>query len=95
MKLSLLLLFVLACVFPAFAAKQYSYYRVGNPNDVATATTAGAALEGGGTRTFRRPRRRAGAHDEVPGRRPARRPFDALARRVLLLGGATRHHDLL
>ncbi len=49
MKLSLLLLFVLACVFPAFAAKQYSYYRVGNPNDVTTATTAGTALEGGGT----------------------------------------------
>jgi hypothetical protein len=49
MEKSLLLLFVLSCVFPAFAAKQYSYYRVGNPNDVTTATTAGTALEGGGT----------------------------------------------
>jgi cyanophycinase-like exopeptidase len=45
----MLLLFVWSCVFPAFAAKQYSYFRVGNPNDVTTATTAGTALEGGGT----------------------------------------------
>src|ERR1700751_4013966 len=49
MKKSMLLLFVWSCVFPAFAAKQYSYFRVGNPNDVTTATTAGTALEGGGT----------------------------------------------
>jgi len=49
MRKSLLLLFVLCSVFPAFAAKQYSYFRVGNPNDVTTATTAGTALEGGGT----------------------------------------------
>ncbi len=48
-KQSLLLIFVLSAVFPAFAAKQYSYFRVGNPNDVATATTAGTALGGGGT----------------------------------------------
>lgn len=33
----------------AFAAKQYSYYRVGNPNDVTTSTTAGTVLMGGGT----------------------------------------------
>src|SRR6266851_7377585 len=45
----LLLLFVFCSFFPAFAAKQYSYFRVGNPNDVTTATTAGTALEGGGT----------------------------------------------
>jgi len=49
MKKTLLLLFALCSVFPAFAAKQYSYFRVGNPNDVTTATTAGTALEGGGT----------------------------------------------
>jgi cyanophycinase-like exopeptidase len=36
-------------VIPAFAAKQYSYFRVGSPNDVTTATTAGTMLEGGGT----------------------------------------------
>jgi len=33
----------------SFAAKSYSYFRVGNPTDVATATTAGAVLMGGGT----------------------------------------------
>src|SRR5579862_3127591 len=44
-------LILLACLFsvPAFASKQYSYYRVGNPNDVTTSTTAGIALEGGRT----------------------------------------------
>ena len=41
--------FVLLAALPAFAAKQYSYYRVGNPNDVTTSTTAGIALEGGRT----------------------------------------------
>jgi len=40
---------VLCTAFPAFAAKQYSYFRVGNPNDVTTATTAGTVLMGGGT----------------------------------------------
>jgi cyanophycinase-like exopeptidase len=49
MKNSLLFLFVVCSVFPAWAAKQYSYFRVGNPNDVTTSTTAGTALEGGGT----------------------------------------------
>src|ERR1044072_6350802 len=33
----------------AFAAKQYSYFRVGNPNDVTASTTAGTVLMGGGT----------------------------------------------
>jgi hypothetical protein len=39
---------LLACILalPAFAAKQYSYYRVGNPNDVTTSTTPGTLLEG-------------------------------------------------
>src|SRR6201997_1085538 len=42
---------LLACTLaiPAFAAKQYSYYRVGNPNDASTSTTPGTLLEGGGT----------------------------------------------
>jgi cyanophycinase len=45
---SLCLLLVL-CAAPAFAAKQYRYFRVGNPNDVTTATTPGTVLMGGGT----------------------------------------------
>ena len=49
MKKCLVFLFVVCSVFPAWAAKQYSYFRVGNPNDVTTSTTAGTALEGGGT----------------------------------------------
>src|SRR5262244_3614395 len=32
-----------------FAAKSYSYFRVGNASDVSTATTAGTVLMGGGT----------------------------------------------
>jgi cyanophycinase-like exopeptidase len=43
------LIAILFCVSSAFAAKQYSYFRVGNPNDVSTATTAGFVLMGGGT----------------------------------------------
>src|SRR5437667_8841399 len=46
-------LILLACVMcvtlPALAAKQYSYFRVGNTNDVNTSTTAGTVLMGGGT----------------------------------------------
>jgi cyanophycinase-like exopeptidase len=49
MKQSLLLIFVFCSVFPAFAAKQYSYFRVGNANDATTSTTAGTVLMGGGT----------------------------------------------
>ena len=49
MKLLLVLLLASCSVLQAFAAKQYSYFRVGNPNDVTTATTAGTMLEGGGT----------------------------------------------
>ena len=49
MKKCLLLLLVVCSAFPAFAAKKYSYFRVGNPNNVTTATTGGTALEGGGT----------------------------------------------
>jgi cyanophycinase len=34
---------------PTFAAKQYSYFRVGNPSDTSTSTTPGTVLMGGGT----------------------------------------------
>src|SRR6267154_955651 len=37
------------CATPSFAAKQYSYFRVGNPNDISTSTTPGTVLMGGGT----------------------------------------------
>jgi cyanophycinase-like exopeptidase len=39
----------LFCTDVASAAKGYSYFRVGNTSDVATATTAGTVLMGGGT----------------------------------------------
>lgn len=42
-------LFVALAVSPALAAKQYSYYRVGNPTDVTSSTTPGTVLMGGGT----------------------------------------------
>ena len=34
---------------PAFAAKSYSYFRVGSANDITSSTTAGFVLMGGGT----------------------------------------------
>ena len=44
-------MFALALCFvgQASASKSYSYFRVGNASDVATATTAGTVLMGGGT----------------------------------------------
>src|SRR5215813_11049600 len=42
-------LFVALAVSPALAAKQYSYYRVGNPSDVTASTSPGTVLMGGGT----------------------------------------------
>src|SRR5205823_625863 len=48
-KLITLGLLMLACAHPAFAAKQYSYFRVGNANDVTTSTTPGTVLMGGST----------------------------------------------
>ena len=42
-------LVILCIAIPAFAAKQYSYFRVGSPNDVTTSTTPGTVLMGGGT----------------------------------------------
>jgi cyanophycinase len=51
--LGALLCTLFVCFFfatrPAFAAKQYSYFRVGNPNDISTTTTGGTVLMGGGT----------------------------------------------
>src|SRR5262245_26992317 len=44
-----LLALALFCASNTFAAKSYSYFRVGNASDVATATTAGTVLMGGGT----------------------------------------------
>ena len=49
MKGFVLLLCVLFAACPAFAAKQYSYFRVGNPNDISATTTPGTVLMGGGT----------------------------------------------
>ena len=48
MKTIALVLLICLPSATAFAAKQYSYFRVGNPVDV-TATTAGTVLMGGGT----------------------------------------------
>ena len=49
MRTIALLLLSLTLASPAFAAKQYSYFRVGNPTDITTATTPGTVLMGGGT----------------------------------------------
>ncbi len=49
MKGFVLLLCVLFAACPAFAAKQYSYFRAGNPNDISETTTPGTVLMGGGT----------------------------------------------
>src|SRR5438477_3306548 len=48
-KLITLGLLIVVCTHLAFGAKQYSYFRVGNPTDVTTATTPGTVLMGGGT----------------------------------------------
>jgi len=48
-KFSAITMLLLTSLTPVFAAKQYSYFRVGNPNDVTTTTTAGTVLMGGGT----------------------------------------------
>jgi cyanophycinase len=44
-----LLALVLCCASNTFAAKSYSYFRVGNATDISAATTAGTVLMGGGT----------------------------------------------
>lgn len=48
-KIAMLLVVALCCALQASAAKSYSYFRVGSASDVATATTAGTVLMGGGT----------------------------------------------
>src|SRR5438105_13395706 len=48
-KLATLALLIVVCTHLAFGAKQYSYFRVGNTNDVSTTTTPGTVLMGGGT----------------------------------------------
>ena len=48
-KTFVLLALGLSCASNTFAAKSYSYFRVGNQSDVSTATTAGTVLMGGGT----------------------------------------------
>jgi cyanophycinase len=49
MKSMAALLFMVCTVIPAFSAKQYSYFRVGNTGDITTTTTPGTVLMGGGT----------------------------------------------
>src|SRR5450759_546126 len=49
MRVIVALIFVMLFTLPAFCAKQYSYFRVGNPNDITTSTTPGTVLMGGGT----------------------------------------------
>jgi cyanophycinase len=49
MRRFFLLLFVLCITLPVIAAKQYSYFRLGNSNDVSTVTTPGTVLMGGST----------------------------------------------
>ena len=45
----ILIAIILALAVPAFAAKKYSYYRIGNSTDVTSFTTPGTVLMGGGT----------------------------------------------
>ena len=49
MKVLAAILLAMCTVVPAFSAKQYSYFRVGNSSDVTTPTTPGTVLMGGGT----------------------------------------------
>src|SRR6188768_1184133 len=51
MKRLLVVLFALLACAPAWAGKKplYTYFRVGNPNDIVTAVSPGVVLMGGGT----------------------------------------------
>jgi len=51
MKRLLVVLFALLACAPAWAGKKplYTYFRVGNPNDIVTAVSPGIVLMGGGT----------------------------------------------
>src|SRR5262245_58417965 len=48
-KTFVVLAMLLCCTSNTFAAKGYSYFRVGNSSDISTATTTGTVLMGGGT----------------------------------------------
>ena len=49
MKATAFALLLVLFTIPAHAAKKYSYFRVGNANDVSAPTSAGTVLMGGGT----------------------------------------------
>jgi len=49
MKVLSIVLLLLCSVIPASAGKKYSYFRVGNANNVSVSTTPGTVLMGGGT----------------------------------------------
>jgi cyanophycinase len=49
MKILSIVLLLVCSGFPVSAAKKYSYFRVGNANNVDTSTTPGTVLMGGGT----------------------------------------------
>jgi hypothetical protein len=49
MKVLSILLLLVCSGIPASAAKKYSYFRVGNANNINTSTTPGTVLMGGGT----------------------------------------------
>src|SRR5882724_3301352 len=49
MKVLSIVLLLVCSGIPASAAKKYSYFRVGNENDISTSTTPGTVLMGGGT----------------------------------------------
>jgi len=49
MKVLAIVLLLVCSGIPTLAAKNYSYFRVGNQNDVTTSTTPGTVLMGGGT----------------------------------------------
>jgi len=59
MKILSILLLLVCSGIPASAAKKYSYFRVGNANNINTSTTPGTVLMGGGTDVdaFKMPRR--------------------------------------
>ena len=49
MRRALIAVVMVTLAVPAFAGKHFSYFRIGNPNDVTTSTTPGTVLMGGST----------------------------------------------
>jgi hypothetical protein len=49
MRKVLLAIVIVTLAVPSFAGKRFSYFRIGNPNDIATSTIAGTVLMGGST----------------------------------------------